>query len=219
MKKTEPMIATRLLQCKAIKYSQDPPFQWSSGWKSPIYCDNRITLSYPETRNLIKDSFVAVIKEKFFSTEAIAGVATGAIAHGALVADSMGLPFVYVRPEPKAHGLENLIEGEVQAGQRIVVVEDLISTGRSSIKAVEAVRRAGGQVLGLVAIFTYGFSVAAENFARANCELHTLSDLNALMQASALKGFLSEQQVGVLRTWMSDPASWTGEGAINQQEG
>ena len=209
MKKTEPLIARQLLHCQAIKISLDHPFQWSSGWKSPIYCDNRITLSYPEIRNLIKYSFVRLIKEKFLSTEAVAAVATGAIAHGAVVADMLGLPFMYVRSEPKSHGLENLVEGEMKLGQKIVVIEDLISTGGSSIRAVEALRKEGGTVLGMVAIFTYGFKVAEENFQKANCKLYTLSNFKSLLQIAVETGYIRGNNLEMLHRWMKSPETWT----------
>ena len=208
MKKTDTLIASHLLHCKAIKFSLDPPFQWSSGWKSPIYCDNRITLSYPETRNLIKYSFVSLIKEKFLSTEAVAAVATGAIAHGAVVADNLDLPFLYVRPEPKVHGLENLIEGEMKQGQKIVVIEDLVSTGGSSIRAVEALRDNGAAVLGMVAIFTYGFKVAEENFRKADCRLFTLSNFDTLMETAVETGYIKGSSLEILHRWMKNPETW-----------
>lgn len=208
MKNTNKLLASRLLQCQAIKISLDPPFQWSSGWKSPIYCDNRITLSYPEIRNLIKYSFVALIKEKFLSTEAIAAVATGAIAHGALVADAMELPFLYVRSEAKTHGLENLVEGEIKKEQKVVIIEDLVSTGRSSIKAVEALRNKGAMVLGMVAIFTYGFQLAANNFKNSDCELYTLSDFSSLLEIAVETGYIKGSSLEILQRWMQDPENW-----------
>lgn len=208
MKNTKKLLASRLLQCQAIKISLDPPFQWSSGWKSPIYCDNRTTLSYPEIRNLIKYSFVALIKEKFLSTEAVAAVATGAIAHGALVADALELPFLYVRSEAKTHGLENLVEGEIKKGQKVVVIEDLVSTGRSSVKAVEALRSKGAVVLGMVAIFTYGFQVAADNFKNADCELYTLSNFRYLLDIAVETGYITGSNLEILHRWMQDPENW-----------
>jgi orotate phosphoribosyltransferase len=206
--KTGKLIAKQLLQCEAIKINTHSPFQWASGWRSPIYCDNRKTLSYPEIRNLIKVSFAGLIKEKFLSTEAIAGVATGAIAQAALVADMLDLPFMYVRPEPKKHGLENLIEGDMKKGQKIVVIEDLVSTGRSSIKAVEAIRERGGEVLGMAAIFTYGFRVAEENFAKAGCSLYTLSNFSILLEEATESGYIKAEDVGTLHRWMADPENW-----------
>ncbi len=208
MKNTNKLLASRLLQCQGIKISLDPPFQWSSGWKSPIYCDNRMTLSYPEIRNLIKYSFVALIKEKFLLTEAVAAVATGAIAHGALVADALELPFLYIRSEAKTHGLENLVEGEIKKGQKVVVIEDLVSTGRSSIKAVEALRNKGAMVLGMVAIFTYGFQKTADNFKKSDCKLYTLSDFRSLLDIAIETGYIKGSNLEVLQRWMQDPENW-----------
>ena len=208
MKKYDKTIAGLLLQCNAIKLNPEKPFQWASGWKSPIYCDNRITLAYPEIRNAIKYSFVELIKEKFLSTEAIAGVATGAIAQGALVADMLGLPFMYVRSEAKGHGLENLIEGEPKKGQKVVVIEDLISTGGSSLKAVNALRQIGCEVLGMAAIFTYGFSKAEDSFRQANCMLHTLSNYEALLQLARETGYVSEENIDTLLDWRQSPETW-----------
>ncbi|MBN1158848.1 MAG: orotate phosphoribosyltransferase [Bacteroidales bacterium] len=211
MKNINKLLAGRLLQCEAIKLSLDPPFQWSSGWKSPIYCDNRITLSYPGIRNLIKYNFVGLIKEKFLSTEAIAAVATGAIAHGALVADEMGLPFLYIRSEPKTHGLSNLIEGRIKEGQKVVVIEDLVSTGRSSINAVEALRSIGAKVMGMVAIFTYGFKKAEENFKNAGCLLYTLSNFDSLLETALETGYIEGDNLAILKRWMQDPENWVND--------
>jgi orotate phosphoribosyltransferase len=208
MKKYEETIASLLLQCNAIKLSPEKPFQWASGWLSPIYCDNRKTLAYPEIRNAIKYSFVDLIKENFLSTEAIAGVATGAIAQGALVADLLGLPFMYVRSEAKSHGLENLIEGEVRVGQKVVVIEDLISTGGSSLKAVHALRQSGCEVLGMAAIFTYGFPAALANFERAGCILRTLSNYEIMLQLALETGYISEQGMETLSQWKQSPETW-----------
>jgi orotate phosphoribosyltransferase len=208
MKKYEKTVASLLLQCKAIKFSPEKPYQWASGWLSPIYCDNRKTLAYPEIRNSIKYSFVDLIKENFLSTEAIAGVATGAIAQGALVADMLGLPFMYVRSEAKGHGLQNLIEGEPKAGQKVLVIEDLISTGGSSLKAVNALKQSGCEVLGMVAIFTYGFPKAVESFERAGCILHTLSNYEAMLQLALETGYISEQSLETLRMWRQSPETW-----------
>jgi len=208
MKITGKLIAKQLLHCEAIKINTDSPFQWASGWKSPVYCDNRKTLSYPEIRDLIKVSFASLIKEKFLSTEAIAAVATGAIAQGALVADMMGLPFMYIRPEPKKHGLENLIEGELKYGQRVVVIEDLVSTGKSSLKAVEAIREKGGEVLGMAAIFTYGFKTAEDNFKKAGCKLYTLSNFHILLEEAVESGYIKSESLDILRRWMEDPENW-----------
>jgi orotate phosphoribosyltransferase len=210
MKNDEKTIASLLLRCNAIKLSPDKPFQWASGWKSPIYCDNRLTLAYPEIRNVIKYSFVDLIKEKFLLTEAIAGVATGAIAHGALVADALGLPFMYVRSQPKGHGLENLTEGKAVEGQNVLVVEDLISTGGSSLKAVEALRQAGCNVLGMVAIFTYGFPRAQESFEMAGCKLFTLSNYETLLQCAVENDFILPGMVKTLQQWRQSPELWRG---------
>jgi orotate phosphoribosyltransferase len=208
MKKYDKIIASLLLQCNAIKLSPDKPFQWASGWKSPIYCDNRKTLAYPQIRNTIKYSFADLIKETFLSTQAIAGVATGAIAHGALVADMLELPFMYVRSETKGHGLENLIEGEPKKGQKVVLIEDLISTGGSSLKAINALRQSGCEVLGMAAIFTYGFPKAEESFRQANCTLYTLSNYEVLIQLARETGYISEESLDKLREWRQSPETW-----------
>ena len=201
-------IANLLLQSKAIRLNPEKPFQWASGWKSPIYCDNRKTLAYPEVRNKIKYSFAALIKEKFLSTEAIAGVATGAIAQGALVADLLSLPFMYVRSEAKGHGLENQIEGDPQPGQKVVVIEDLISTGGSSLKAVHALRERGCEVLGMAAIFTYGFPKAVESFRQAGCELYTLSNYEILIELALETGYVSAENLETLQEWRKSPENW-----------
>lgn len=208
MKTREKTIAGLLLQCNAIKLSPEKPFHWASGWLSPIYCDNRKTLAYPEIRNAIKYSFVDLIKENFLSTEAIAGVATGAIAQGALVADMLGLPFMYVRSAPKNHGLENLIEGDPRQGQKVLVIEDLISTGGSSLKAVEVLRDAGCEVIGMAAIFTYGFPKAIESFRQADCTLLTLSNYDDLIKLAQDTGYVSESNLESLRTWRQSPETW-----------
>jgi orotate phosphoribosyltransferase len=208
MKKFEKTIASLLLQCNAIKLSPDKPFQWASGWKSPIYCDNRKTLAYPEIRSAIKYSFVDLIKENFLSTEAIAGVATGAIAQGALVADLLGLPFMYIRSEAKGHGLENLIEGDPKNGQKVVVIEDLISTGGSSLKAVNALRQSGCEVLGMTAIFTYCFPKAMESFSQANCLLHTLSNYEVLLDLALETGYITGENILTLKQWRQSPETW-----------
>ncbi len=202
--------AGHLLESKAIVLQPANPFTWASGWLSPIYCDNRVTLSYPGVRDYIKEVFAETIKKQFGTPELIAGVATGAIAQGALVADVMGLPMIYVRASAKGHGRQNLIEGRMEPGQRVVVVEDLISTGGSSLKAVEAIREAGGVVLGMVAIFTYGFPQAAEAFRSAGVSLFTLSDYHTLIEMALETGYIKENQVELLSTWREDPASWKG---------
>ncbi len=208
MRNREKQIADLLLQSNAIKLNPAKPFQWSSGWKSPIYCDNRKTLSHPDIRTFIKNEFVGLLKEKFGAAEAIAGVATGAIAQGAMVADALNLPYLYVRSSPKAHGMENLIEGEPQPGQLVVVVEDLVSTGRSSLSAVSALRNAGCNVLGMMAIFTYGFEVARKSFAEAGCILYTLSSYDILLEQASKTGYIQPSQVAMLREWKTDPQHW-----------
>ncbi|HYW97132.1 MAG TPA: orotate phosphoribosyltransferase [Bacteroidales bacterium] len=201
-------IVSYLLQSNAIKLDPANPFTWASGWKSPIYCDNRKTLSYPPIRSFIQESFVNLINEKFGRPDVIAGVATGAIAQGALVADRMKLPFIYVRSSAKDHGLENLIEGDLKPGQKAVIVEDLVSTGGSSLKALHALRQAGANVQGMTAIFTYGFPIAEQNFNEAGCALFTLSDYNTLIEYALKTGSITEDQVGVLKMWRQDPAAW-----------
>ncbi len=196
------------MQSKAIKLEPANPFTWASGWKSPIYCDNRRTLSFPEVRGLIRDGLVQTIRRKYPQAEVIAGVATGAIAQGALVADAMELPFVYVRSSAKGHGLGNQIEGYLEPDKKVVVVEDLISTGGSSLSAVEALRQAGNPVLGMVAIFTYGFPLAEENFVKAGCELHTLTNYNELLQLALETGYIQPEQLETLKQWREAPDKW-----------
>lgn len=200
--------ASKLLKVKAIKLQPDNPFTWASGWSSPFYCDNRKTLSYPELRNYIKLELVHAILEAFPEVEAIAGVATGAIAQGALVADELHLPFVYVRSKPKDHGLENLIEGELRPGSKVVVVEDLVSTGSSSLKAVEAIRRDGCNVIGMVAAYTYGFPEAEEAFNKANVQLVTLTDYEHVVAEALETEYIVESDVELLHEWRKDPAHW-----------
>ena len=200
--------AKYLLEIKAIKLSPSEPFTWASGLKSPIYCDNRKTLSYPELRTSIKNGLVEMIKTQYPHTEVIAGVATGAIAQGALVAEAMGLPFVYVRSEEKKHGLTNIVEGVVEAGQKVVVVEDLVSTGQSSLKAVHALRDMGCNVLGMVAIFTYNLPVAAQRFEEAKLSLHTLTNYPILVEKSAADGYIKADEMNTLNQWSKDPAAW-----------
>mgnify|MGYP003571289952 CR=1 FL=1 len=201
-------VASYLLQIKAIKLSPSTPFTWASGLKSPIYCDNRATLSFPEVRSYIRDSFVTLIRQKYPEVEVIAGVATGAIAHGVLVAEAMNLPFVYVRSDAKKHGMCNQVEGNLQAGQKVVVVEDLVSTGGSSLAAVEALRNAGAEVLGLYAIFTYGFKRAVDAFAAANCKFDTLSNYDALLEHALEIGYISDNQLDALKKWRHAPEDW-----------
>ncbi len=208
MKDTAKSIASYLLQIKAIKLQPSNPFTWASGWKSPIYCDNRKTLSFPDVRNAIREAFVAKINELYPGVEVIAGVATGAIAHGMLVADTMGLPFIYVRSEAKEHGLGNQIEGWYEKGQKVIVVEDLVSTGGSSLRAVEALREAGCNVLGMVAIFTYGFKKAEDSFREKNCIIDTLSDYENLIEQAEETGYISESDKGTLHEWRRDPSNW-----------
>lgn len=200
--------ASRLLNVKAIKLQPNDPFTWASGWKSPFYCDNRKTLSFPELRNFVKLELVHAVLEHFTEAEAVAGVATGAIAQGALVADALNLPFSYVRSKPKDHGLANLIEGEVRPGMKVVVVEDLISTGGSSLKAVEALRQAGCEVVGMVASYTYGFPVAEQAFAEAGMKLVTLTDYEHVVAQALETGYIAETDVEVLNEWRKDPANW-----------
>lgn len=200
--------AKRLLDIKAIKLQPDAPFTWASGWKSPIYCDNRKTLSYPDLRSFVKQGLVNVIKERFANANAVAGVATGAIAQGALVADALNLPFCYVRSKPKDHGMGNLIEGTLPASSKVVVVEDLISTGGSSLQAVDALRQAGFEVVGMVAGFTYGFAIAAEAFRKSGVELVTLSDYEHLVEVARETGYVKEGDMETLREWRKAPAEW-----------
>ncbi len=201
-------IAEFLLQIKAIKLQPENPFTWASGWKSPIYCDNRKTLSYPQIRTYIRQQFVNLILDQFGKPDVIAGVATGGIAQGALVAQEMGLPFVYVRSEAKKHGLSNLIEGVVESGQSVVVIEDLISTGGSSLKAVQALRDAGCVVKGMAAIFTYGFEEAITNLAKAKCNTVTLTDYDCLVTEALNKGYITEKDVESLKQWRVSPSTW-----------
>lgn len=200
--------ASKLLKIKAIKLQPNNPFTWASGWKSPFYCDNRKTLSFPELRNYVKLEIIHAIHEHFPEAEAVAGVATGAIAQGALVADELNLPFVYVRSKPKDHGLTNLIEGELQPGAKVVVIEDLISTGGSSLKAVEALRANGSEVIGMVASYTYGFPVAKEAFENANVKLVTLTDYEHVVAEAQETGYIAESDIELLNEWRKDPANW-----------
>lgn len=208
MKHLEDLVAERLLKVKAIKLQPNNPFTWASGWNSPIYCDNRKTLSYPPIRSFIKTELARLVMEKYPDVETIAGVATGAIAQGALVADALGLPFVYVRPTPKDHGLENMIEGDLKPKQKVVVIEDLISTGGSSLKAVEALRKDGSNVLGMMAIFSYGFPVAAANFEKAKVELTTLCNYEAVLRHALETDYISQDEIETLQEWRKDPANW-----------
>jgi orotate phosphoribosyltransferase len=204
-------IAEYLLQIKAIKLNIKKPFVWASGWKSPIYCDNRITLSYPVIRNFIRQEFVNVINNDFGDIDLIAGVATGGIAHGVLVAQDLGLPFAYVRSAAKDHGLANRIEGVVESGQSVVVIEDLVSTGGSSLNAVEALRKAGANVKGLISIFNYGFEIAEKRFEKANCPMYALSNYEFLIRQALEENYIREEDVLILKHWRKDPQHWNGK--------
>jgi orotate phosphoribosyltransferase len=201
-------IAAHLLNIEAIRLRPDQPFKWSSGWNSPIYCDNRLSLSYPEVRTYIKNALADAIRTTFPAAELIAGVATAGIAQGALVADVLHLPYAYVRPEPKKHGMGNQIEGRILAGQKVVVLEDLISTGGSSLKVVDVLREAGAEVLGMAAIFTYGFALADENFQQRNVELLCLSNYDSLIQEALKLDYVTENQLETLSQWRKGPGSW-----------
>jgi orotate phosphoribosyltransferase len=207
-KDTAEKTAELLLQINAIKLNPENPFTWASGWKSPIYCDNRLILSFPSIRNYVRDEFAKNIEKQFGKPDVIAGVATGAIGVGILVAESLGLPFVYVRPEAKKHGRQNQVEGFLQKGQNVVVVEDLISTGNSSLMAVEALRNEGANIKGMAAIFTYGFGVAQENFKNANIDLYTLSNYENLLDLAVQKQYITEDQQSTLLEWNESPSTW-----------
>jgi orotate phosphoribosyltransferase len=211
MEKTQLFLAEKLLEISAIKLQPDCPFTWASGWNSPIYTDNRKTLSYPKIRSFIKLELARMIMENFPEVEAIAGVATGAIAQGALVADELLLPYAYVRSTPKDHGLENLIEGNLQPGQKVVVVEDLISTGGSSLKAVEAIRNAGCEVIGMVAIFSYEFPIAQQKFKEAKVKLITLSNYSSMLKVALKTNYINDSDIKTLERWREDPATWVPE--------
>lgn len=207
-KDTAEKTAELLLQINAIKLNPENPFTWASGWKSPIYCDNRLILSFPVIRNYVRDEFAKNIEKQFGKPDVIAGVATGAIGIGILVAESLGLPFVYVRPEAKKHGRQNQVEGFLQKGQNVVVVEDLISTGNSSLMAVEALRNEGANIKGMAAIFTYGFNVAEENFKNAHIDLYTLSNYDNLLDLAVQKQYITEDQQSALQEWSISPSTW-----------
>lgn len=208
MKSVQKAVAEKLLKIKAVKLQPNNPFTWASGWKSPFYCDNRKTLSYPMIRSLIKLELSRLVLELYPDVEVIAGVATGAIAQGALVADELGLPFIYVRPTPKDHGLENMIEGDLKANQKVVVIEDLISTGGSSLKAVEAIRNNGAEVMGMIAIFTYGFPEAEERFKKAKVKLTTLCNYEAVIAEAVATKYIAETDVDTLNEWRKSPSTW-----------
>ena len=208
MSTVEKIFAEKLLKVKAIKLQPEQPFTWASGWKSPFYCDNRKTLAFPALRTFVKLQLSRIVAELYPEADAIAGVATGAIAQGALVADELALPFAYVRSKPKDHGMANLIEGDLQPGMKVVVVEDLISTGGSSLKAVEALRQHGCEVLGMVAAYTYGFPVAEEAFAAAGVTLATLTNYEAVVETALQTGYIEQSHVPMLAAWRKDPANW-----------
>ena len=205
---TAKQTAELLLQVKAIKLSPNDPFTWASGWKSPIYCDNRVTLSYPEVRSFLKQEMAKLVIEKYGKPDVIAGVATGAIAIGILIAEELGVPFIYVRPEPKKHGRKNQIEGFLDANQNVVVIEDLISTGKSSLNAVTALKEAEANVKGMIAIFSYGFAVASENFETAGVELTTLSNYNYLIEQAIESDYVSKEDSELLQDWRVSPSTW-----------
>jgi orotate phosphoribosyltransferase len=201
-------VTKKLLEIDTLKIQLTSPFTWASGWKSPIYCDNRKILSYPQIRSFICNKFVDIIRQKYPQVETIAGVATGAIAHGVLVADKLDLPFIYVRSKPKGHGLENLIEGDLKEGQKVIVIEDLVSTGVSSLKAAETVNNSGGRVIGMLSIFTYNFPLATDNFKKANIELTPLSNYQVLLDLALRSGKISPKHIKTLMKWREDPAHW-----------
>jgi orotate phosphoribosyltransferase len=207
-KDTAKKTAELLLQIKAIKLSPNKPFTWASGWKSPIYCDNRLTLSYPSVRVYLKEEIAKIVELQYGKPDIIAGVATGAIAMGVLVAQQLGVPFVYVRPEPKKHGRQNQVEGHLEKGQNVVVIEDLISTGNSSLQAVDALKDAGAVIKGMVAIFTYGFDVSAKNFKDKNVNLVTLSNYQFLLEQALDSNYITEKELVTLQEWRQDPSSW-----------
>lgn len=207
-KNTAKKTAEALLHINAIKLSPNAPFTWASGWKSPIYCDNRLVLSHPSIRNYVKTEIAKNLKTIYGKPDVIAGVATGAIGIGALVANELGLPFVYVRPEAKKHGRQNQIEGHLEKGQSVVVVEDLISTGKSSLNALQALKKAEANIKGMVAIFSYGFKLAKANFALNNVKLYTLSDYDCLLEQALDIGFINKKELKVLSNWNSDPSQW-----------
>lgn len=207
-KETAKTTAELLLQIKAIKLEPQHPFTWASGWKSPIYCDNRVVLSYPPIRNYIREQFARQVEELYGKPDVIAAVATGAIGIGMLVAEYLSLPFAYVRPEPKGHGRKNQIEGKLESGQNVVVIEDLISTGKSSLNAVKALKEAGANVKGMLAIFTYGFDTAEENFKQAGVDLHTLSNYEFLLETAQKTNYINAAEAETLKTWRQDPENW-----------
>lgn len=208
MNETAKIVAKKLLEIDAIKLNVDSPFTWASGWKSPIYCDNRLSLSYPEVRTYIKNQIAIAIQENFKEVEAIVGVATAGIPQGALVADALNVPFIYVRSKPKGHGMENMIEGKITTGQKVVVIEDLVSTGGSSLKAIDALKKSKISVLGMVSIFTYGFPVAEENFAKKNIRLISLSSYSELINEALKLNYVTQEQISNLNKWRENPGAW-----------
>ena len=208
MEKLSYRVAKALLEIEAVKISPEKPFTWASGWKSPIYCDNRLTLSHPEIRSMIKKGLAALVQEKFEGIEGIAGVATAGIPQAALIADYLQMPMLYVRSKPKGHGRENMIEGSLPKGSNLIVIEDLISTGGSSLKAVDALKEAGYQVAGLLAIFTYGFDVAVQNFADAKVPFHTLSTYDELLETALEEDYIQKEAMATLKAWRTNPAEW-----------
>ena len=207
-KDTAKKTAEVLLKVKAIKLSPSDPFTWASGWKSPIYCDNRVTLSYPPVRVFLKEEIAKIVELQYGKPDVIAGVATGAIAIGILVAQELGVPFIYVRPEPKNHGRKNQIEGHLESGQNVVVIEDLISTGKSSLNAVKALKESGAVVKGMVAIFSYGFDIASDNFKNSNVALTTLSNYSHLLEQAMDSKYITEKELETLSEWRKDPGNW-----------
>lgn len=207
---TAQQFAEKLVQISALKINLQQPFTWASGWKSPVYCDNRKVLSHPYVRDYVKSELANMILEQYPEAEVIAGVATAGIAHGVMAADLLKLPYIYVRSKPKEHGMGNQIEGELKPGQKVVVVEDLVSTGKSSLEVVTALRAAGAEVIGMCALFTYGFPAADEAFANAGVPLHTISNYNALIEMSKAQGSISDDQLVTLASWRTDPSKWTG---------
>lgn len=205
---TQKHFAEKLLQIKALQINLQEPYVWASGWNSPVYCDNRKVLSYPYVRDFVKSELANMVLEQFPDAEVIAGVATAGIPHGTMAADLLKLPFIYVRSKPKAHGMGNQIEGVLQEGQKVVVIEDLVSTGKSSLEAVEAIRKAGGDVIGMCALFTYGFDASAQAMEEANVPLHTISNYNALMEVAEEQKLIKADQKATLEDWRKDPASW-----------
>lgn len=208
MTTTSAILSEYLLQIKAIQLNVQNPFTWASGWKSPVYCDNRIILSYPEVRNFVKKQLVQIVRERFPEANCIAGVATAGIPHGAMIADELGLPMVYVRDKPKGHGMQNTIEGRLPENANIVVVEDVISTGKSSLKAVDDLKATGANILGMVAIYTYEFDIAKERFESYQIPLYTITNYSALIPVAVEQGYVSSEYNNTLAEWRKDPASW-----------